>query len=122
MAAARQIVHTIRAAAIVCWTSSGSTAIRAARERPEVPILALTPVPATSRRLALTWGVRCVLTEDVRDEDDMVERAGKIAFREGIAMRGQRIVVTAGLPFGTPGATNLLRVAYVGSARPGELD
>ena len=121
-AAARQIVHTIHAAAIVCWTSSGSTALRAARERPEVPILALTPVEATSRRLTLAWGVQCVLTDDVRDDHDMVDRAGRIAFQEGIAQRGQRIVVTAGLPFGTPGATNIVRVAYVGSGRPVELD
>lgn len=121
MAAARQIVHTIHAAAIVCWTSSGSTAIRASRERPEVPILALTPVQATSRRLALAWGVHCVLTDDVRDAADMVDRASRIAFQEGIAQRGQRIVVTAGLPFGTPGATNLLRVAYVGSGTKPDL-
>ena len=113
-AAAHTVADTLNAAAIVCWTNSGSTGLRAARERPMVPILALTPVPATARRLSLVWGLHCVLTEDAKDLDDMAERACSIAFREGYAQPGQRIVVTAGVPLGTPGATNMLRVAYVG--------
>lgn len=117
MAAARQVATTLKAAAIVCWTGSGSTGLRAARERPDVPIVALTPVESTARRLSLVWGLHCVLTEDARDIDDMVNRACRIVFREGIAMPGQRVVITAGLPFGTPGATNVLRVAYVGQGR-----
>jgi pyruvate kinase len=117
MAAARQVATTLKAAAIVCWTSSGSTGLRAARERPAVPIVALTPVPATARRLSLAWGLHCVLTEDARDVDDMVDRACRIVFQEGLAQPGQRVVITAGLPFGTPGATNVLRVAYVGQGR-----
>jgi pyruvate kinase len=121
MAAARQITSTIRAAAIVCWTSSGSTAIRAARERPDVPILALTPILATARRLALVWGLHCVLTEDAYDLDDMVDRAARITFAEGIGQPGQKIVVTAGVPLRTPGATNILRVAYIGTPRHQEL-
>jgi pyruvate kinase len=79
-----------------------------------LPILALTPVPATARRLALVWGLHCVLTEDAKNLDDVAERACRIAFREGYAQPGHRIVVTAGLPLGTPGATNMLRVAFVG--------
>lgn len=114
-AAARTVADTLNAAAIVCWTNSGSTGLRAARERPQLPIVVLTPIEATARRLALVWGVHCVLTEDARDLDDMVERASRIAFQEGFAQPGQRIVVTAGVPLGTPGATNMLRVAYVGS-------
>jgi pyruvate kinase len=114
MAASRQVAHTIKAAAIVTWTSSGSTAMRAARERPSVPIIALTPVEATGRRLAIAWGLHCVVTEDAHDFEDMVERACQFAFREGFAGLNQRIVVTAGVPFRTPGATNLLRVAFVG--------
>jgi pyruvate kinase len=117
MAAARQVATTLKAAAIVCWTSSGSTGLRAARERPEVPVVALTPVENTARRLSLAWGLHCVLTEDARDIDDMVDRACRIVFQEGIAQPGQRVVITAGLPFGTPGATNVLRVAYVGQTR-----
>jgi pyruvate kinase len=114
MAASRQVAHTVKAAAIVTWTSSGSTAMRAARERPSVPIIALTPVESTGRRLAIAWGLHCVVTEDAHDFEDMVERACQFAFREGFAGLNQRIVVTAGVPFRTPGATNLLRVAFVG--------
>ena len=113
-AASRQVAQTLRAAAIVCWTGSGSTGLRASRERPGVPIIALTPVAGTGRRLAIAWGLHCVVTEDAHDFEDMVDRACQIAFREGFATAGQRIVVTAGVPLGTPGATNLLRVAFVG--------
>lgn len=121
MAAARQIVSTVRAAAIVCWTASGSTAIRAARERPDVPIVALTPILATARRLALVWGLHCVPTEDAYDLDDMVDRAARITFQEGVGQPGQKIVVTAGVPLRTPGATNMLRVAYIGTPRAADL-
>ena len=117
-AASRQVAQTIRAAAIVCWTGSGSTGIRASRERPGVPIIALTPVVRTGRRLALAWGLHCVVTEDAQSFEDMSERACQIAYREGFAASGQRIVVTAGVPLGTPGATNLLRVAFVGRKPP----
>ncbi|MBM3482250.1 MAG: pyruvate kinase [Alphaproteobacteria bacterium] len=113
-AAASQVASTIRAACIVTYTTSGSTAMRAARERPCVPVLALTPLRATARRLALTWGVHCVETEDARSFTEMVDKASKVALEEGIAKPGERIVVTAGVPFGTPGATNILRIAWVG--------
>ncbi|MCE9521573.1 MAG: pyruvate kinase [Alphaproteobacteria bacterium] len=113
-AASAQVAQTLKAAAIVCWTSSGSTALRAARERPSSPIIVLTPVASTGRRLAIAWGLHCVVTEDAHDFEDMVERACQFAFREGFASVNQRIVVTAGVPLRTPGATNLLRVAFVG--------
>jgi pyruvate kinase len=112
--AARQIAETLGLAGIVCYTSSGSTGIRASRERPSVPIIALSPVRRTARRLSLIWGLHCVVTEDARDIDDMVNRACGIAFNEGFAVPGQRVIITAGVPFGTPGATNLLRVAFIG--------
>jgi pyruvate kinase len=112
-AAAAQVAHTLSAAAIVTYTTSGSTTLRAARERPDVPILCLTSRLDTARRLALAWGTHCVETSDVRRFSDMVEKACRIARREGIADYGQRIVVTAGVPFGTPGATNVLRIAWV---------
>jgi len=114
MSAVHQVTHTIHARAIVTWTKSGSTALRAARERPEAPIIVLSPTASTVRRLALAWGLHCVLTEDAHDLDDMVERAARFAFSEGFAKHGERIVITAGVPLGTPGATNLLRVAFVG--------
>ena len=111
--AARQIADTLDLAAVVCWTSSGSTGLRMARERPRPPIVALSPNIATGRRLSVVWGVHCVITEDAHDQDDMVERASRIAFREGFAKAGQRVIIVAGLPLGTPGATNMLRIAYV---------
>lgn len=114
MHASREVAHTIRAACIISWTSSGSTALRAARERPGMPIIALTPSLQTGRRLALAWGLHCVVTEDAHDMEDMTDRACRFAFREGFAQPGQRIVVSAGVPLGTPGATNMLRVAFVG--------
>ncbi len=114
MAAVHQVTHTVHAKAVICWTKSGSTGLRAARERPESPIIVLTPLIETARRLALGWGLHCVTTEDAHDLDDVVVRAARIAFQEGFAKPGDRVVVTAGVPLGTPGSTNMLRVAFVG--------
>jgi pyruvate kinase len=113
--AARHIADTLDLAAVVCWTSSGSTGLRMARERPRPPVVALSPNIATGRRLAVVWGIHCVVTEDAHDQDDMIDRACRIAFKEGFAKPGQRVIVVAGVPLGTPGATNMLRIAYVGS-------
>jgi pyruvate kinase len=112
--AAQQVAHTLSAAAIVTYTTSGSTTLRAARERPEVPILCLTSKRETARRLALVWGTHCIETSDVSSFSEMVDKACRIALAEGVAKAGQRLVVTAGVPFGTPGATNVLRIAWVG--------
>ncbi len=114
-AAARQIAETLNLSAVVCYTSSGATGIRAARERPNVPIIALSPVAETARRLSLIWGLHCVVTEDAVDLDDMVNRACRIAFSESFAKPGDRVIISAGVPLGTPGATNMLRIAYIGS-------
>jgi pyruvate kinase len=111
--AARQVASTMRAAAIVTFTTTGSTALRAARERPDRPILGLISRAETARRLALLWGVHCVVTEDVHSLDEMVERAYHFALETGIAKVGSSLVITAGVPFGTPGSTNLLRIAWV---------
>jgi pyruvate kinase len=113
MAAVHEVTQTIEARAIVCWTKSGITAMRAARERSQAPIIAPTPSIDTARRLCLVWGTHSVITEDIRDFDDMVKRAGQIARQEGFAQAGERIVITAGVPLGTTGATNMLRVAFV---------
>jgi len=112
-AAACQVAHLVGAAAIVSYTTSGATALRAARERPEAPILVLTSNLATARRLAVLWGAHCVHTSDVKSFADMVQKAVRIAHREKVAEVGQRVVITAGVPFGTPGATNILRVAWI---------
>ncbi|CAG0979741.1 MAG: pyruvate kinase [Rhizobiaceae bacterium] len=113
--AARQIAETLRLSAIVSYTASGTTGIRAARERPQVPIIALSPIVATARRLSLLWGTHCVVTDDASDLDDMVDRACRITFDEGFGKAGDRIIITAGVPLGTPGSTNMLRIAYIGT-------
>ena len=114
-AAARQIAETLNLAAILCLTSSGATGLRVARERPEPPIVALSPNLSTARRLALVWGVHCVVTEEAVEIDAMVARACRIAFRENFAKTGQRVIIVAGVPLGTPGATNMVRIAFVGA-------
>ena len=117
-AAARTVTETLNLAAIICYTASGATSIRAARERPPQPIIALTPIPATGRKLAIVWGLHCVLTGDPKDLDDMVAKACRIAYQEGFALPGQRVIISAGVPLGTPGATNMLRIAFVGEESP----
>ncbi|HYD65051.1 pyruvate kinase [Azospirillum sp.] len=114
-AAARQVAHTVEAAAIVTYTTSGSTTLRAARERPEVPILCLTSSMETARRLVVAYGVHSVHTADIDNFSEMVRKAASIAYADGIADEGQRLVITAGVPFGTPGNTNILRIAWVES-------
>jgi pyruvate kinase len=112
-AATRQVAETLDLAAIVTYTASGSTGIRAARERPAKPILALSPNVRTARRLTVVWGIQCFLTEDAQSLEDMVDRACIIAYQQGYAHPGDRIAITAGIPLGTPGATNMLRIAFV---------
>ncbi len=112
-AAARQVAHTVSAAAIVTFTSTGSTTLRAARERPEVPILGLTTTEQTARRLTLAWGVYPIRVRPVSRVVEMVAEATRAAREEGFAGVGDLLVVTAGMPFGTPGTTNLLRIAQI---------
>ncbi len=112
-AAANQVARTIGAAAITTFTSSGSTTLRASRERPAMPILCLTAIPATARRLMLSYGVRSIVTPDIHSFGQMVEVAARMARSTGIARVGDRLVVTAGVPFGTPGNTNTLRISVV---------
>jgi pyruvate kinase len=120
-AATRQIAETLDLSAVACWTFSGSTGLRVARERPKSPIVAISPNVSTGRKLSVVWGVHCVVAEDARDLDDMVERACRIAFTEGFARTGQRIIIVAGVPLGTPGATNMVRIAFVGSGAADEV-
>ena len=112
--ATRDVAETLDLKAVVAWTASGSTGIRIARERPRTPILALSPSIDTGRRMALVWGVHAMVTEDARDMDDMAERACRHAFTEGFAAVGERVIVVAGVPFGSPGATNMVRIAFIG--------
>ena len=107
---ARQIAGTISATAMVCYTSSGSTARRIARERPPVPVLAMSASLHTSRRLGLLWGTHAVHTRDVSSFEEMVEKAKRMALRHQLAKGGDRVIVMAGIPFGTAGSTNVLHV------------
>jgi pyruvate kinase len=112
-AAAAQVAHTLSVAAIVTYSTSGSTVLRVARERPEVPILALTASLSTARALSLAWGAHCVQIQDLKRFSEMVETACSVALSQEMAKVGDRLVITAGVPFGTPGSTNILRVAWV---------
>ncbi len=112
-AAAAQVAHTIGAKAIVAFTASGATALRVARERPESPVIGLTPNRNTARSMAVVWGVHAVVTPEVHSMTEAVTRAGRLALTEGFATQGAEIVVTAGVPFGHSGTTNALRVATV---------
>ena len=114
-AAARQIAETLNLAAVCCYTSSGATAIRTARERPLVPIISFSPNLPTARRLSLVWGLHCIAGAEPRELEDMIHRACNVAFVEGYARPGQRVIVIAGVPLGTPGATNMLRIAFISS-------
>jgi pyruvate kinase len=107
---ARQIASTISATAMLCYTSSGSTARRIARERPTVPLLAMTASLHTSRRLGLLWGVHAVHSRDVSSFEEMVEKAKRMALRHQLAKGGDRVIVMAGIPFGKAGSTNVLHV------------
>lgn len=112
-AAAKTIANTASASAIICFTMSGSTARRIARERPSVPILVLTPRAQTARRLGLLWGVHAVQTRDVASFEEMVAKAKRMALRHGLAKGAERVVVCAGVPFGVPGSTNVLHVTQI---------
>jgi pyruvate kinase len=112
-AAMRQVAAILPLAVTVAYTTSGSTSLRAARERPAAPIVSMTPSLATARRLALVWGVHSVHTRDVSDVSEMVGCACRTALEQSFAQAGDTIVITAGMPFGTPGATNLLRIVQV---------
>jgi pyruvate kinase len=107
---ARQIASTISATAMLCYTSSGSTARRIARERPPVPLLAMSASLHTARRMGLLWGVHPVHTRDVGSFEEMVEKSKRMALRHKIAKGGDRLILMAGIPFGTAGSTNVLHV------------
>src|SRR6056297_3657950 len=111
VAAAREIAETTDIKAICCFTQSGTTALLVARERPRVPIIALTNLRGTARRLALSWGVNCVMTGELERFKQAVLNAARAAREQGYAEALDQIVVTAGVPFNVPGTTNILRVA-----------
>ena len=112
--ATRDVSETLGLGVICAWTASGANGLRIARLRPRSSILALTPIIAVARRLAIAWGVHAIVTDDARDERDMADRACRHAFIEGFAQPGERIIVVAGVPFGRSGGTNNMRIAVIG--------
>lgn len=113
-AALRQTAHIVSAKATITYTSSGASAIRAARERPEAPILSLTPSARTARRLAVVWGVHSVHSTEAPDVNTMTDLACRAALDEGFGVPGDYVIIAAGVPFGHSGSTNLLRIAKLG--------
>ncbi|NRR30358.1 pyruvate kinase [Oxalobacteraceae bacterium] len=111
--ALRDVSAIVGAVATVTYTTSGHTSLRAARERPSAPILSITPNLSTARRLALAWGVHSTVSQEVRNVDRMVAAACQAALKEGFGKAGDQIAITAGVPFGQPGSTNLLRIAQI---------
>ncbi|KAF3997749.1 pyruvate kinase [Glaciimonas immobilis] len=111
--ALRDVTRIVGAKATLTYTSSGHTSLRAARERPIAPIVSITPKLSTARRLAMVWGVHSTISDQVHNESEMVKAACETAFKEGFAQAGDQIAITAGMPFGQPGSTNLLRLAEI---------
>ncbi|WP_077033053.1 pyruvate kinase [Pelomonas sp. KK5] len=111
--AMRHVTGLLNAAATVAFTTSGHSALRMARERPTAPIVGMTPRLAVARQLALVWGVLPVLCEDVSDIDAVAKQAGATVRRAGLGRAGETIVISAGMPFGVSGTTNLLRIAQI---------
>jgi pyruvate kinase len=112
-AAAHTVADTLKLAGIICYTATGSTALRVARERPGLSVIGLSPVVATGRKLAMVWGVHCVLTSDPENQSAMVRKACRIAFEEGFAKPGEGLIIVAGVPLGSPGTTNMVRIAFI---------
>ena len=104
------IADTVPISAITVFTSSGSTARRVSRERPDTPILVLTPSTRTARRVGLLWGAHAVVTKDIGSFEEMIAKGKRMALRHGFGSPGSKQIVLAGVPFGTPGSTNLLHV------------
>ena len=111
VSAAREIAETTEVKAICCFSESGTTALLTSRERPYVPIIALTPHKTTARRLCLSWGMHCVVTPEIERFKSAVVSAVRAARQGGFATEQDQVVVTAGIPFNRPGTTNILRVA-----------
>jgi pyruvate kinase len=109
--AANSVSETIHADAIICFTASGSTARRVSRERPRAPLLMLTPKLEVARRMGLLWGAHAVQTKDVGSFEEMIAKGKRMALRHEVGRAGSKLVMTAGVPFGTPGSTNMLHVA-----------
>ena len=107
------VADTVAISAITVFTGSGSTARRVARERPSVPMMVLTPSMKTARRLALLWGAHAVATKDIGSFEEMIAKGKRMALRHRFAAAGSKLIALAGVPFGTPGSTNLMHVVSI---------
>jgi len=107
------IADTVAIGAIVVFTGSGSSARRVARLRPSVPVMVLTPSMRTARRVALLWGAHAVPTKDIGSFEEMIAKGKRMALRHGFAQADTRLAALAGVPFGQPGATNLIHIVTV---------
>jgi pyruvate kinase len=112
-ASMRQVTSLLPIAAIVTYTSSGSSSLRASRERPPTSILSMADTVETARRLTLAWGIHSVPIEPLNSIDEMSAFAGEVAEREGFASKGDSIVIAAGTPIGVSGTTNMLKIVRV---------
>ena len=108
--ACASIAEALPIAGIIVFTGSGSTARRVARERPAAPMLVMTPSHRIARRLALLWGAHAVNTKDIGSFEEMIGKGKRMALRHGFGSAGSKLIALAGVPFGTPGSTNLLHV------------
>jgi pyruvate kinase len=108
--AIRRISNVLPVAVLVNYSESGASSLRAARERPKAPILNLTPNLQTARRLSVAWGIHSVVNDRLRQVDEVCSTALEIAQAQGMAERGDTLLITAGVPFGQPGSTNSLRI------------
>ncbi len=111
--AMRRMTDVLSASAIITYTDSGFTCLRAARERPDAPVIALTPNVKTSRKLCLSWGAHPVLIKRMTSVDDIAQLACECAVKHAFAGAGDALVIAAGTPLDQPGTTNLVRIAYV---------
>lgn len=111
--AACQMAYQVHARAIIAFTTGGTTALRVSKYRPRQPIVAVTPVDAVMRYLAIAWGVFPVLKPEFSDLEEVFEQARKVALETGVARRGDLVVITAGLPLTVTGSTNLVKVQSV---------
>ena len=112
-AAAAGVAEAVKASAIVVFTSSGATALSIARERSRIPFLALTPDLNVARRLCLLWGSHSACCPEVSSYEEMIERASSLALLQGFALRGNTVIIAAGIPFGIAGSTNNLRMCLI---------
>jgi len=108
------IAYDIGARAIICATATGSTARLVSKYRPKTPIVAFTPSESTYRQLALSWGVQPCLIPEVHTMEEMLQTAVNTAVNMGVAQKDDKVVVTAGVPFGVAGNTNLIKVHTIG--------